>query len=229
MNSQGTANFMAMEVDTQNYQYLPRSRYGGGLESTPHDNDPERKKKLFAAVFNPELCDSLFPANNALEHRAVYPLPPEIPFRYNPIHDLESLWWSAVYFVLDMEMKPNSEAVDADEFHPTTQQRHYAEKLFYDASSRLSVMLPTTRFFKHIVQSLHPSLHGIGIALEDVREELTSSYTLVEQNATTIDHNAAEGLHSFVLQTFLEISESLEETDFEVRPYQQYYTAVNSH
>ncbi len=156
-NSQGTPNFMAVEVDSQCYQYLPLSRYCVGLESTQQDSDPERTTRLIAAAFNMERHGPLLPESNSLEHRAVRPLPPHIPLRYNPIHDLESLWWIAVYFVLDMQLKPDSEAEPqtfcADELYPTTQQRYYAGRLFFNATSRFSVMNDST-FFAAIVQSL---------------------------------------------------------------------------
>ncbi|PSS18944.1 hypothetical protein PHLCEN_2v3160 [Hermanssonia centrifuga] len=220
----GTPNFMAVEVDSQCYQYLPLSRYCVGLESTQQDSDPERTTRLIAAAFNMERHGPLLPERNSLEHRAVRPLPPHIPLRYNPIHDLESLWWIAVYFVLGMQLKPDSEAESqtfcADELYPTTQQRYYAGRLFFNATSRFSVMNDST-FFAAIVQSLSPSLHDIGMVLEDVRMELFRTYSHVEQDASTIDHKAAEGLHALLLEGFLDIAGTLQENDLVVCPFKE--------
>ncbi len=59
------------------------------------------------------------------------------------------------------------------------------------------------------------------MVLEDVRMELFRTYSHVEQDASTIDHKAAEGLHALLLERFLDIAGSLQENDLVVCPFKE--------
>ncbi len=75
-------------------------------------------------------------------------------------------------------------------------------------------------FFTAIIQSLPPSLHDIGMVLEDVRMELFRTYTHIEQDTSTINHKATEGLHALLLEGFLDIAGTLQENDL-VCPFKE--------
>lgn len=68
--------------------------------------------------------------------------PPHSTFRYNPVHDLESLWWIAVYFVMNKETWPTPDDPGSQDTHPplTDDQRSYASSLFYTPQARYLAM-----------------------------------------------------------------------------------------
>lgn len=63
-------------------------------------------------------------------------------FRHNPVHDLESLWWIAVYFVMNKETWPTPADPGAQDMHPplTDDQRSYASSLFHTREARIVAM-----------------------------------------------------------------------------------------
>lgn len=77
--------------------------------------------------------------------------PPTPPFRYNPLHDLESLWWLAVYFTLNRE---------TDGAHDRVAQRSAAREFFYNYQNRQHTLLIPT-YFAGKLRCLHASLGDI--------------------------------------------------------------------
>ncbi|KAI0093394.1 hypothetical protein BDY19DRAFT_990038 [Irpex rosettiformis] len=102
----GTANFMAVEVDSGRYLY--------GAYTKRENNDEEQKKAvqpsvedIAAEIIKPLRDDGPFSSEDRgheLVHQYTEPVTNSGQiFLYNPTHDLESLWWIAVYFVVNRE------------------------------------------------------------------------------------------------------------------------------
>ncbi|KAJ3558268.1 hypothetical protein NM688_g1020 [Phlebia brevispora] len=80
----GTPDYIAAEVAEQDYNF---TLFPGGCI-------PPAVLKTY-----PEKCEAAkdkMPARGESRKR--------FPFRYNPLHDLESLWWTAVYFLVNKEI-----------------------------------------------------------------------------------------------------------------------------
>lgn len=131
----------------------------------------------------------------------------DVAFRYNPLHDLESVWWIAVYFLFKKKVAHDSGEDSAYKKRLTTQMV-YANQLFYNEAKRVRVMTTSTKF-PAMLRCLHPAVQGLGRVLEDIRQELTHLYWMAEQNIAAIDHQVAGLLHQHFAQSLLEISEDL--------------------
>ena len=114
----------------------------------------------------------------------------EIVFRYNPLHDMESLWWIATYFVL--KRKVDGAAVEQ---HPNSlaTQRHYAAGLFEDSENAMDArqIALTGPSLPQRLGSLHPCMRTAGGLLDDLRIRLVEAYQEAEKNVSTIDYTVA--------------------------------------
>ncbi len=105
-------------------------------------------------------------------------------FRYNPLHDLESLWWLLVWLLL--VRKAN---IDGD-----TEQRRQDQFRFYDRLYRNDKELRREAFseamsFDQGAVNLHDRLMPIGSLLEAMRNGLVWTYVQAEsKDPTKIDH-----------------------------------------
>lgn len=137
------------------------------------------------------------------------PSPPHIPFRYNPLHDLESLWWIAVYFIFkrDVDIDRSDEAEDKRR----AVQRSAAEDLFYVQETRYFTMT-TDRTFQGLLRCLPIPVQPIGIELDHLRGKLSAAYRKAEEKTDLIDHTAADGLHEEFSASFSRIVAYLHNT-----------------
>ena len=173
---------MAAEVDKQAYLFAPQMTM-------------ERRVTLLRRSREP-----------AAQHRFV--LPPysmEYPgFFYNPIHDLESLWWIAVYFVLENEIPPVDAllARSADFWSPNA-QLDYAHFLFEDGSyDRPNAIRKRDWFLKRTKEVVHRDIKPIVVELEGLRCKLVDAYHEAEEHIDTMDHNCAAALYSHFHNVF---------------------------
>ena len=179
---------MAVEVDLQDYEFIP----------------PRPLAEVLAEVdaFNEELA--LHPFDMPPE-RKVHP-----NFLHNPIHDLESLWWIAVYFVLQNEAVRGKLALPAHFNAPwdSDLQLDYAKKLFSDTSERRLVMKGNGRFMERVRQVVHPSMRGFAHSLEALRRELARAYCEVEKNVDARDYSYAATLYAGFEKVFSMIAKA---------------------
>lgn len=135
-----------------------------------------------------------------------------VAFRFGPLHDLESVWWICVYFVLDKEIH------DGDEVYPVSgEQRAWSDLLFYGENSESDryEAFSRTSIFEQVMASLHPSLANIGDALNGLRETLVTAH---EMAAGTLGESLAEEAVITMSDLFIEIAESLKDWDLTVHP-----------
>ncbi|KAJ3555204.1 hypothetical protein NM688_g2708 [Phlebia brevispora] len=199
----GTEHFRAMEVETQTYQLLS--------SPTPPPSPPTHMTA----------CDMLqLPSPTRL------PSPPPPPkkmylFRYNPLHDLESLWWVAAYFLFKkVPYLEDGVVPDLTETPPAKWdaegQYLCAEKLFRATLARWEVVTLAGGFFERI-QVLHPLVKPIAELLDPLRLQLIQYYAKAERNLEAIDQNCAKGLHKDFVRTFLLISRHFK--NIKIRPF----------
>ena len=113
------------------------------------------------------------------------------PLRYHAMHDLESLWWIAVWFithriVAEPDLDPNAEGIVA--------QRIFASQLFEEATSKHCAMTIETWFAVRI-RCLHPSLDFVRHSLEQARGHLVDAYCRAEEDFDPIHTDAVDCLY----------------------------------
>ncbi|KAF7799144.1 hypothetical protein EIP86_010375 [Pleurotus ostreatoroseus] len=194
----GTDFFRAIEPDTGHYEFTPRRERPKRTEIS--------KARFLEIVFN-----------NLQVERPPRPPPREkeadfsAPARYNPLHDLESLWWVAVYFLLKWEVEyEDSEAtpqtsneIDWDR----ESQRKYADEVFYDRFTRFQIMTMPDMFSCNVQDVIHPTLFPTVEIMERMRLALGERYTQLEQDPASIDYHCADGFHETLAAGFREIAE----------------------
>ncbi|KAJ3552850.1 hypothetical protein NM688_g3932 [Phlebia brevispora] len=213
----GTADFISTEVERHNYLFQPYLTTAP--KHRPHDSLP------LISSFR-DLPDRPAPTGRA-EYRAEHAGdPPEatpsvsddaLPiFRYNAIHDLESLWWIAVYFIVCHEVVDDDDN-GSDLYDLAHTQRNFASELFWTADNRVHALTNPHYFLREVLR-LHPSVRQIGVALNEIREEMVSLYLHVEEDIYSIGFEVAEALHDEFGRCFDTLWRALEEKDVVVRP-----------
>ncbi|KAJ3557294.1 hypothetical protein NM688_g1548 [Phlebia brevispora] len=193
----GTTKFMAVEVDEQEYLF-PQERL-------PSRDSSNQNRPL---ALSEEASSRDVPLKSpSKEHSSAEYKPPD--FHYNPLHDLESLWWVAVHFLFTKEaidnLKERSKEPGAG---VSEEQRLYADKFFTNRNGRGSAMLLSHAFAK-AVKALHPSLRGAGAILEDIRQKIVASYREAESDLSSIEHaQCGDDLHTVMRNLLLDVAES---------------------
>ena len=136
-------------------------------------------------------------------------------FRYNPLHDMESLWWIAVYLVINREVdvEDTSDEVAAR----LIQQKRFAAQLFHRKDERYLAITSNNFFLRHLPQ-LHPSLSTVGSMLFETLVLLCDAYLEAEKSDVP-DCRAADDLHEEFHRCFQTAMESLATRDIHVRPF----------
>ena len=144
-------------------------------------------------------------------------------FLYNPVHDLESLWWIALYFIMNKETalspqtphhrdsaKTRSQAPVYAKL--TEGQREFARSLFFGPEARDLAMRSSgnTRFDQHL-RALPSHLSTISSALIKLRKALCNQYKKIEKPEFVIDKTACGSLYGLFMDTFKKIVQSLAE------------------
>ena len=107
---------------------------------------------------------------------------PRPPFRYNGLHDLESLWWVAVYFIYKRRVVDETQdgPQEGDTTNLVEQYKNYL-RIFKYEDQRYWVMTGPGLNGDYRL-GLHPAVHPIVDILEGVRQDLVSVYTEKEDN-----------------------------------------------
>ena len=95
-------------------------------------------------------------------------------FRYNPLHNLESLWWIAVYFVVKRVARKtvkHARSNKAEDEWTSHAHRKYAGQLFFDDTTRLLTMTDSETFRSN-ARVVHPALKPVLTILNDLRDML---------------------------------------------------------
>ncbi|KAI5993499.1 hypothetical protein EDD15DRAFT_2518820 [Pisolithus albus] len=145
----GTLEFMANEVEAQEYLFEPHGGQGRGEGKLPSDDF-------------------------------------ECPFRFNPLHDMESLWWIATWTLFYH--------VDQKGDRPSSEQITQFHKLFpgrLDSASRMRAFAARLKY-----KVLPASFHGAGAEVEFMHQGILAAYNESEKRMPPTYTNPLEKLHS---------------------------------
>lgn len=189
------------------YCFLPEAE----RQSAPIAISDEQMAAYHEAVFNDASSDELkriMPhLREPIAHRS---RPPHL--RYNPLHDMESLWWIAAYFVIKREAIADAESKLVQQPDSLKAQLAYAWTLFHGGRQRRldTISNMVDRFSDHI-GDLHPAVQPIARTLDQLRGQLLEAYQAAEKDLDkdpeSIDHTAADGLHKLFALAFTRISQ----------------------
>lgn len=96
------------------------------------------------------------------------------PMQFNPLHDLESLWWIAVHFVVGKQIVSGDEVVEVSD-----KQRRYAELLVTSAEERWSSFMGERKFILEVL-NLAPVVQSAAARLDDLRQAFVNAYRDIE-------------------------------------------------
>ncbi|KAF7795042.1 hypothetical protein EIP86_006186 [Pleurotus ostreatoroseus] len=107
---------------------------------------------------------------------------------YRPLHDLESLWWVAVYFVVNREVgSVGGKRPCAVSAESAKNQESLASNLLRNQGYRGLTLTVTGKFEKAIQESLHPSILPAAAGLVGLRDKLVEEYRHAERDILKID------------------------------------------
>ena len=142
-------------------------------------------------------------------------------FRYNPLHDLESLWWIAVWFVIGGTLRITPpKSCDCIPDHYATQpwykeelqrlqlQRQVAKELFVTRQTRVEVLTSSTWFGANIC-TLHYSIGRIGSALNAIRRMLVISYSQAEKDCENVPPDSGDKIYGMFWKILLGFRQSM--------------------
>ena len=140
-------------------------------------------------------------------------------FHYNPLHDLESLWWIASHFLLTRTVMREGDdgewAVDSVEHY--RQLRNIASEIFGERDFMQFVMTTST-YLPSKVKLMHPSTRDALKRLIDARRELVRAYRVAEKDLNAINLDVVEGVHKMLRDCFSAISDQYDEHDLHMEP-----------
>ncbi|KAF7799154.1 hypothetical protein EIP86_010385 [Pleurotus ostreatoroseus] len=182
---QGTVWFKAFEITKERYIFRPSP------ELSPPPPVPEE-----------------IPEGEIQETEPQSKIPLIVPVCYNPLHDLESLWWVAVYFLLKKELHdlPEPPETDVTQVWDRERQRVYASDAFSNRGTRFSIMV-TNNFRRDALEVIHPSMRPVLRELNNLRRALVERYTEVEKDPRSIPFDCAKGLYDTFIDGFFKIAQ----------------------
>ncbi|KAF8576249.1 hypothetical protein K439DRAFT_1664701 [Ramaria rubella] len=126
------------------------------------------------------------------------------PWRYNPLHDLESLWWICVWMILFH--RTGSSEPDDQELELAWKQYRVHQEIFpgtlKSSTSRTVALMSNGRLINLLWDISIPESCGLAAwQLENVRIKLLDRYHQAERG-TTIDTTAFAGIHQEFVQAF---------------------------
>ena len=196
---------MSIEAGYHKHRFLSvkkgENEAHAGKQKTDSKLDNSNKNAWFIPVFEDSTAGSWSPHSESAK--------PELPanpctFRYNPLHDIESLWWLLVYLLL---YRPP--VIEGDTAARIASQSLFYRPFFIPGDTRLSVFVHPFEFTSH-GDRLHEALQPISDALNRIRILLVNRYIEVEQgDVSKIDHTVAADLVPMFMDTLAELEKSI--------------------
>jgi hypothetical protein len=130
----------------------------------------------------------------------------KLEFHYNPLHDLESVWWLAVWFIFSHVLQETPRVRD-----PTTASNQLRQvKLLFPrhlAATSRSDQFEVATTFELACSSLPSSFRNAATRLEDARMALVDRYERAERG-DEIDTEVFLGIHEELIRLFDEAKDS---------------------
>ncbi|KAJ3555678.1 hypothetical protein NM688_g2446 [Phlebia brevispora] len=206
----GTASFIALEVKFGNYLFLPEPKIPNILEGCPPGFDVA---KFYAENEEREARgEEPLPFPGIIDLDSIVP-PPD--FSYNPLHDLESLWWIAAFFIITRTVEGAEDATKK-----ATQRMEAQRKLAYDLFSGRTKrydVIQKKDYFMTSLSCLHPSLRKVAKLVESAREHLVTGYITTEKNLDPENLEIKHDVYTAFQTCFDAISSKLKDRDILVR------------
>ncbi|KAI0086080.1 hypothetical protein BDY19DRAFT_996264, partial [Irpex rosettiformis] len=171
----GTLFFMSIEARVHRYLFRPRNKERALKQARERPNHRNATKT--------ENTHSKVP----------------IPLRYNPLHDLESLWWVLVYLLL---RRP---AVIEDTMERRKEQIEFYDQLFTGTTNHRQLVFQSEVEFQQGRAKLHPRLKPIADSLAWARRLLVVQYEEAEaqdEDILKIDHTVGDEIASLLIGEF---------------------------
>ena len=135
-------------------------------------------------------------------------------FYFNPLHDLESLWWISAYFLLSRTLTlpgDNAERTDAEDPR-LARQRTAAQKLFVIGDERQWAVCGESEFYREF-KTLRPLTRKLGRALDIARDTLVRAYHYVEQDLDNRAFEVRSEVYEEMCEIYTKIAKRLEGED----------------
>ncbi|KAJ3531026.1 hypothetical protein NM688_g7632 [Phlebia brevispora] len=120
-----------------------------------------------------------------------------IQFKYNPLHDLESLFWIVTFFLLK---HPSTSA-----YIETRHQREIGDALLFNSNQHCRAIRLDGAWEQDLSTS-QPPLQALTRILDAWRSKLTEAFYTAEKDCSSITSSAAAGLHDNFVQVMQEMS-----------------------
>lgn len=138
--------------------------------------------------------------------------------RHNVLHDMESLWWTAVYFLFYRKITRSRKTHPHQPYDDLFLQERHGISLFEKYYPR-DRAFRRTGVFRDYALCLHPSLQPIGAVLNLLRMRLIQSYIDAEEDVSTIGTHSAKSLYRDFLRIFKRVTEIRELHGLRIGPY----------
>ena len=202
--SQGTPPFMAVEVDSNRHRFRPRQ-----LLKPPWKRRLEQCQKTEKGEVADSKSNSLSDSRTFCRLKLAKSSHP--PFDYNPLHDLESLWWLAAQFVFELaDQETRGNLANEDDQARLEELRAVASKLFNNPAARQRTICDEDAFTSDI-DCLQGDILRAGQALERWRQQLVECYIKSEKDSEAVRNTDFVGLHDSFIAT-MAIIEDLSES-----------------
>ncbi|KAJ3555181.1 hypothetical protein NM688_g2719 [Phlebia brevispora] len=194
--------FMAGEVRNRDYHYLDVLQ----TWEPPHFSAVDHPSQRSGESYYDQLREYRLSGKPTAERTTKNPQ----PFRCNPLHDVESVWWVALDLLFYRGMQGDDRSL-----HDRRVQQGIAAFIFEDMAEHGLTFHSGERLYRH-VSHLHSSVLSAGVALEYIRKGLQDAYKQVEKlgpdGVVAIEPATLELLWTSVRQhlgTIVSLSDSL--------------------
>ncbi|KAI0086023.1 hypothetical protein BDY19DRAFT_1050220 [Irpex rosettiformis] len=192
----GTAFFMSIEAGYHAYKFrgmgINESDSDSETENSADDDEDDLDLESFLRLGVQLVADEDIKKSDSGSWGSVSnPKSAAIPpiFRYNPLHDIESVWWLLVYLLLY-----RTPVIVGDTSTRISKQIAFYRQFFTQEGTRRDAFTEDGVFTNHNGH-LHPALHPVSDALDWMRKLLVKRYIKAErEDVSKIDHTVAADL-----------------------------------
>ncbi|KAF9805238.1 hypothetical protein IEO21_09128 [Rhodonia placenta] len=180
----GTEDFMAVEVDAMRYSF-----FNNQPAATRSNASRLPLGQLGVAAHQGHRGQNQTPADAKPDQ----PVSKRPAFQYNPLHDVESLWWLCTYFVFNkviVLVNGVRPSMDAGLEGSYDKQLSYALQLFWTRDGRLRAMTRPEEFQNEVIH-LHAVVRTAGYLLDKMRHLLQDQYKHIEETLAPITKKVA--------------------------------------
>ncbi|GJE97411.1 hypothetical protein PsYK624_136280 [Phanerochaete sordida] len=232
----GTPYFMSTEVEETNY--LHQDDFDGS-ESSDDDDDEDDDDDINDDDINDDDMDNVFTsleaaidakpqADGSATQQSRFPLasapglgkrklsasdPPEETFRYNPLHDMESIFWLALWMLICVTFERNDPSISEEKWAAYMKQHAIiANKIYDSGSTRITVLLSRKTFKQHLGKAL-PQVRKVAKKLSRYRRLILTAFRKTETSPGRMDPTFDPKMYTKAMKIFAAIGRGLLKKD----------------